>query len=332
MAIQDMQFDPITGLEDVTQFPTKPASETAARQQVMEPSKQIRDYINETVLPAVDPSVVEYTPDQTQVPATPGTGIIGNIVSWITNRIKAITGATNWWDNPDTTLAATKTHIDATTNAHGGIVPSSDVATTAAANKILKLNADSKLPADITGDAATVGGKAASTFATSTHNHALAGLSEKSYTSLDDKPTSLPANGGNADTLDTLHAASFQLKEQYTYGTANYTDAIEMFATLTKNIAMGASYQNGKIVFRRTSNNTFGVVYFGTDAQKSHTNSGLIKAANSTSDLGIEVATGTGYLTVVDNVSISGSNIVIDFKNNYSATRNLGVEVYWFAW
>lgn len=40
----------------------------------------------------------------------------------------------------------------------------SEVVTVAAANKILKLDANSKLPASITGDAATVGGYAASAF------------------------------------------------------------------------------------------------------------------------------------------------------------------------
>jgi phage-related tail fiber protein len=43
-------------------------------------------------------------------------------------------------------------------------VSTSDVVTTATANKILKLDGSAKLPASITGDAATVGGKAASAF------------------------------------------------------------------------------------------------------------------------------------------------------------------------
>jgi hypothetical protein len=40
-----------------------------------------------------------------------------------------------------------------------------------------------------------------------THNHNLNDLSEKSYNSLTNKPTSLPANGGNADTVDGKHAS-----------------------------------------------------------------------------------------------------------------------------
>ncbi|HEX9063207.1 MAG TPA: phage tail protein [Clostridia bacterium] len=55
-------------------------------------------------------------------------------------------------------------HAALTTTAHGGLVPSSDVVTAAAANKLLKLDANGKLPASITGDAATLGGIAASGF------------------------------------------------------------------------------------------------------------------------------------------------------------------------
>ena len=52
-------------------------------------------------------------------------------------------------------------------------VNSSDVVTAATANKILKLNADGKLPASITGDAATLGGHADSYFATDSDLDAL---------------------------------------------------------------------------------------------------------------------------------------------------------------
>lgn len=57
------------------------------------------------------------------------------------------------------------THANRTDNPHNvtaaqaGAVPATDVVTVAAANKLLKLNGSAKLPASITGDAATVGGK-----------------------------------------------------------------------------------------------------------------------------------------------------------------------------
>lgn len=52
------------------------------------------------------------TSDQDQVPIGSGPGKLLQWVSWFTNRIKAITGKVNWYDTPDTTLAAAKTHID----------------------------------------------------------------------------------------------------------------------------------------------------------------------------------------------------------------------------
>lgn len=55
------------------------------------------------------------TADPTQVP----TGLSGKLsqwVSWITNRIKAITGGSNWYDAPATTLQAAKIQMDTTQN------------------------------------------------------------------------------------------------------------------------------------------------------------------------------------------------------------------------
>jgi len=60
-------------------------------------------------------------------------------------------------------------HTALTTTAHGGIVPASDVVTTAQANKILRLNSQAKFPASITGDADTVDSKHASDFAPASH-------------------------------------------------------------------------------------------------------------------------------------------------------------------
>ncbi|HEX3030519.1 MAG TPA: hypothetical protein VHT34_14740 [Clostridia bacterium] len=91
------------------------------------------------------------TADSTQVPSSDGPAKLSQWISWITNRIKGITGKTNWFEVPDTTLA--------------------DIVTTAAANKVLKLDANSKLPASITGDADTLDGKHATEFAPVSHTH-----------------------------------------------------------------------------------------------------------------------------------------------------------------
>lgn len=50
---------------------------------------------------------------------------LSTAISWLANRIKAITGKTNWWETPATTLESCNTHItggshpNATTSANG---------------------------------------------------------------------------------------------------------------------------------------------------------------------------------------------------------------------
>ena len=62
-------------------------------------------------------------------------------------------------------------------------------------------------------------GKLANTYANKVHTHLWADIT--------DRPTALPANGGNADTVDNLHASSFAQIKSYTYpdgGINNITD------------------------------------------------------------------------------------------------------------
>ncbi len=56
------------------------------------------------------------TPNQTETPAA--SGVLGKILDFFATQIKKITGRTNWYDAPDTTLAAAKTHMDNTSNPH----------------------------------------------------------------------------------------------------------------------------------------------------------------------------------------------------------------------
>src|SRR5690606_12033384 len=46
-------------------------------------------------------------------------GTLRQILSWMANRIRAITGGSTWYGAPATTLAAAKSHIDATSGIHG---------------------------------------------------------------------------------------------------------------------------------------------------------------------------------------------------------------------
>ncbi len=71
-----------------------------------------------------DAAIGSRTPNQSQAPASPGTGTLTQLISWLANRIKAITGKTNWWDEPPTTLQAAKNHIDASAPHSGHETPS----------------------------------------------------------------------------------------------------------------------------------------------------------------------------------------------------------------
>lgn len=65
-----------------------------------------------------DAKIGNRTANQTLEP-TGATGTLTQLLSWIVNRIRAITGTTNWWDAPPTTLAVTDVHMGSTSNIHG---------------------------------------------------------------------------------------------------------------------------------------------------------------------------------------------------------------------
>ena len=79
------------------------------------------------------------TGSRTIDPAQSPSGNSGSLrqwLDWLPNMIKKITGKTNWYDAPDTTLAAAKTHIDAT-SAHSAT-------SAAAANRIILRDASGR--------------------------------------------------------------------------------------------------------------------------------------------------------------------------------------------
>jgi hypothetical protein len=107
---------------------------------------------NEATAPgaANDTVIGNRTADPTQVP-NGLTGTLTQFLSWITNRIKAITGTANWYDAPPTTLTAAEAHMTNTSNPHNvtaaqtGAIPTTaegsanGVATTDANNKVVQI-------------------------------------------------------------------------------------------------------------------------------------------------------------------------------------------------
>lgn len=68
-----------------------------------------------------------------------------------------------------------------------GLMPSEDAVESPTPGKLLRLNADGKLPASITGDAITLGGHDVSYFAKSNHSHLAATAQADGYLSKEDK-------------------------------------------------------------------------------------------------------------------------------------------------
>ncbi len=98
---------------------------------------------------ATDTVIGNRTADPTQAPNSL-TGTLTQFLSWITNRIKAITGTANWYDVPPTTLTNASSHMTNTNNPHNvtaaqtGAIPTTTegvangVATTDANNHVVQ--------------------------------------------------------------------------------------------------------------------------------------------------------------------------------------------------
>lgn len=92
------------------------------------------------------------TLDPSQAPSG-NSGSLRQFLDWFANRLKAIAGAANWYDAPATTLAATKSHMDATSGIHGAT-------SSATANRLVIRDASGRAQFAVpsaSGDAATKG-------------------------------------------------------------------------------------------------------------------------------------------------------------------------------
>ncbi|MCX8129781.1 MAG: hypothetical protein N3I35_06745 [Clostridia bacterium] len=77
MSITPMAFSPANGLRDSTTYPTTPANEAAAREQIQGRLDEIRDYINDTlnveVLPKDGGEIKNYSETLTTIASATGT-------------------------------------------------------------------------------------------------------------------------------------------------------------------------------------------------------------------------------------------------------------------
>lgn len=134
------------------------------------------------------------------------------------------------------------------------------------------------------------------------------------------------------------------------YGNVAYTDSIAAGATLIKNITLGGNHKHGRLICSGPAANSDGIiVFFGTDNLKtlvsgqittpqvvvgswSRRRQGWVTYYPTTGTTWGQSATGEAYLSVND-IYISGSNLVIVFKNNEgSGSRNLNCTIDWEVW
>jgi hypothetical protein len=67
--ITEMQFDPVDGLRDVTEYVVTPVDQTAAREQIQGRLDELRDYINDDLIPSIDKRTINAKTDDYTVVA-----------------------------------------------------------------------------------------------------------------------------------------------------------------------------------------------------------------------------------------------------------------------
>jgi hypothetical protein len=350
----------------------------------------------------IDVTGTQITVDQSQTPASPGNGTIAQLFNWIANRIKAITGKTNWWDTPDTTLASAKSHIDAAAPHSGHETPagaqakvdahanatdphpqyaldtdfSSHTANTTTAHGIntkVSKSGDTMTGPLIIAPAGTaaieigrVDGVASNPFI-DFHSGAIAvdydsrivasgGTGVAGGGTLNLIAANVITNGykiwhaGNdgagsgldADKLQGKVPSDFQNNTKI-YGSVTYTDSIVTNSTLTKTIALGGSYKHGIAVVSENVNNTFrsGLVFFGSNNLKTKAVGyfyGDAGIAACREFLGSVTSTNFGFYWTgnnrirIDELYISGTNLVIVFRNENVGSNSLNCRIDWEVW
>ena len=144
---------------------------------------------------------------------TQNVGKLSEIVSWVTNRIKAITGKANWYDSPTKSLEQLNnekvdkiTGKELSANDFTNIYKSKLDGIADGANKTILNNTTNSAS---TSEAATANAVKMA-YDLANHGHPYAPESHThTKAQINDFPSSLPANGGNADTIGGKHASDF---------------------------------------------------------------------------------------------------------------------------
>jgi hypothetical protein len=133
-----------------------------------------------------------------------------------------------------------------------------------------------------------------------------------------------------------------EIDSHYSSGSVTYTDTIAALATITKTIPIGANKRQGRLFVRNASmGGPIGVsVFFTTSQTRSigigyDSTEGFIYATawnGSVADGYSILGADTEYLRM-QNAYISGTNLVIIFKNDQQSTaKTLNARVEWEVW
>lgn len=160
-------------------------------------------------------------------------------------------------------------------------------------------------------------------------------------------------SAGNADTLDTKHYSDLQAEFQGTvpaYGLSeDWSTSIPVGGTATWSIPLGGTYHHGVVYLRNRNNSADGsagkaIVWFGTDSTKTMStvfmgisdgmrmyHRGFDSVVSQSGSEDSQAPSGRYRVDILD-VYISGTNLLIVFKNNHSGALYDNCAAHWKVW
>ncbi|WP_099192238.1 hypothetical protein [Tepidibacter mesophilus] len=186
------------------------------------------------------------------------------------------------------------------------------------------------------------------------------GLSTEDYTTTEKNKLAGIATGANNYIHPSTHSASIITQDsshrfvtdadkvswnsigQQTTGQVTYTDTIPANSALTKTIPIGTGYKEGKLIYKDNNTNSVlrGIVFFDnltntakssiTIADSGYTGAYRADFRSKILDSYLGVLADYENSVFVDNAYISGSNLIILFRNtNTSVSKSIKVTVDW---
>ena len=235
MSFTEMAFVPADGLKNITTYPTEPASETAAREMMQEPLDQLKTFLNETLIPALEATAAGQSGAH-KIGSTAITGVTGENVNAQIADLKAQIDGVSQGAVTDGSITTAKLATDAVETAK---IQDGAVTTDKLADGIFGTVADGAVTTDKLADSAVTAGKIGTGAVTAGKIGVGAVTADK-----------IATGAVTADKIDTLTAAlntksSFNHRDSnnISRGIAYYdTDSEEYQIRLYNNVGTAAKY------------------------------------------------------------------------------------------